>query len=316
METCLAEVPVVVGYLRPAILVPVGMFAAMPASQIEAILTHELAHIRRHDYLVNLLQTIAGQLLFYHPAVWWISRVIRTERENCCDDLVVAASGDAPEYAAALTALEQSRRSVSEAVLAATGGSLMKRIRRLLYPLERPRAVLTPVVSAGILTITAALALMAWQSTPTPQAAQSSWDTWVTMDVGYIITDAERTAFQNLRTDEEPAQFVEQFWLRRDPTPGTPENEFRIEHYRRIVYANAHLDRNQVFRAGRRTAGESTSPSDLPTKSDSHHSPAAGELPYEDWLYRWIEGIGANVTIKFVDTGGVLVYQRWCRLSR
>ena len=67
----------------------------MPAGQVEAILLHELAHIRRHDYLVNLLQTVAESLLFYHPAVWWISGVIRTERENCCDDLVVAQRGDA-----------------------------------------------------------------------------------------------------------------------------------------------------------------------------------------------------------------------------
>ena len=95
LESCLAEVPVVIGYLRPAILVPVGLLAGLPAAQVEAILLHELAHIRRHDYLVNLLQMFVEGLLFYHPAVWWISAVIRAERENCCDDVVVATQGDA-----------------------------------------------------------------------------------------------------------------------------------------------------------------------------------------------------------------------------
>ena len=86
---------------------PVGLLAGLPAGQVEAILLHELAHIRRHDYLVNLMQIVVEGLVFYHPAVWWISGVIRGERENCCDDLVVATQGDALAYAAALTALEQ-----------------------------------------------------------------------------------------------------------------------------------------------------------------------------------------------------------------
>ena len=115
LETCLADVPVVVGYLRPVILVPVGMLAGMP----------ELAHILRRDYLANLLQTVVEGFLFYHPAIWWISIVVRAERENCCDDLVVEASGDAREYAAALAALEQTRWAADRAALAATGGSLV-----------------------------------------------------------------------------------------------------------------------------------------------------------------------------------------------
>ena len=86
LESCLADVPMVLGHFRPVILIPVGVLAGLPAGQIEAILLHELAHIRRFDYLVNVLQRLVEGLLFYHPAVWWISRVIRAERENCCDD--------------------------------------------------------------------------------------------------------------------------------------------------------------------------------------------------------------------------------------
>ncbi len=302
LESCLVEAPVVIGYLRAAILTPLGTLAGMPTGQIETILMHELAHIRRHDYLVNLLQTAVEGFLFYHPAIWWISGVIGTERENCCDDLAIAASGNAPEYAAALAALEQTRRAASEAALAATGGHLMKRIRRLLYPLERPRAVLTPVVSAGTLTVTAALALLAWQGTPPPQPAQSSWDTWLNVDVVYIITQQEREACKNLQTDEERAQFVEQFWLRRDPTPGTVENEFKEEHYRRIAYANAHFGSQSSVPGWKNDRGRIYITFGPPDEIDAHPSPVSG-FPLESWRYNFIEGIGNNVSMEFVDTG-------------
>jgi beta-lactamase regulating signal transducer with metallopeptidase domain len=83
VESVLVDVPTVVGWLRPAILLPIAAIASLSPSQVEAILAHELAHIRRHDYAVNVLQTIAETLLFYHPAVWWVSRRIRVEREHC-----------------------------------------------------------------------------------------------------------------------------------------------------------------------------------------------------------------------------------------
>jgi beta-lactamase regulating signal transducer with metallopeptidase domain len=95
LESSLTDVPVVIGHLKPVILIPVGLLAGLPNDQVETILLHELAHILRYDYVVNLLQTMTESLLFYHPATWWISSVIRGERENCCDDLVVAATGDA-----------------------------------------------------------------------------------------------------------------------------------------------------------------------------------------------------------------------------
>jgi GWxTD domain-containing protein len=164
LESCFAEVPAVIGHLRPVILVPVGLLAGLPTTQVEAILLHELAHIRRSDYLVNLMQTVVEGLLFYHPAVWWISAVMRTERENCCDDLVVSASVDAHEYATALAALATNRWTMRETAVAATGGNLVKRIRRLLAQPEGPRTVMTPMLSAGILIVTCGLALAAWQS--------------------------------------------------------------------------------------------------------------------------------------------------------
>ena len=128
----LVKVPTVIGWLRPAILVPASAVAGLDVLQLEAILAHELAHIRRHDYLVNLLQTAVETLLFYHPAVWWVGRQMRIEREHCCDDVAVQVSGNALAYAGALARLEEMRIRIPEAALAATGGNLLGRIRRLL----------------------------------------------------------------------------------------------------------------------------------------------------------------------------------------
>ena len=124
--------PTVIGWLKPVVLLPASALAGLAPNQMEAILAHELAHIRRHDYIVNLLQTVVETLLFYHPAVWWLSRRIRAERENCCDDLAVSLCGDPVAYAAALAELEGLRSTTGELVLAATGGSLLQRVRRLL----------------------------------------------------------------------------------------------------------------------------------------------------------------------------------------
>ncbi|MGA7409414.1 MAG: M56 family metallopeptidase, partial [Bryobacteraceae bacterium] len=251
LESLLADTPMILGHLRPVILVPLGFLAGLPAAQVEAILLHELAHVRRADYLVNVCQRVIEGLLFYHPAVWWISRVIRTERENCCDDMVVALRGDAHSYAAALTALEHNRLEQpwpSRApALAATGGSLVNRIRRLLYP-KGPSGIWAPALAAVVAIASATLAFAAWQGKPNPEndvstqatraTAETVWQKWLNEDVVYIISNEERAAFERLQTDTERQHFVEQFWERRNPTSGSSKNAYKEEHYRRIAYAN------------------------------------------------------------------------------
>jgi GWxTD domain-containing protein len=306
LESCLTAVPVVMGHLRPVILMPVGLLTGLPAGQIESILLHELAHIRRYDYLVNMLQTSVEGLLFYHPVVWWISGVIRTEREHCCDDLAVALSGDAHQYAVALAALEQSRWDASTAVLAATGGNLVKRIHRLLIPSEAASSALTPFVSAGILMITAAVGLTAWQA----KVPDSPFDKWLQEDVVYIIQPEERVAFLRLETDAERAQFVEQFWLRRDPTPDTPRNEFKEEHYRRIAYANLRFPTATGTAGWRTDLGRIYILYGPPDEIDDHSTgDTKAAVPFIDWTYRYLESIGSNVKMEFVDPTGTHDFQ-------
>jgi len=134
MSSSMVNSPAVIGCLRPVVLVPVAFLTGLPAEHIVALLTHEIAHIRRNDYLAGILQSIAEVVLFYHPAVWWISGQIRLERELCCDDLVVAAGTDRLTYARALTELEAVRPHLLSPQLAANGGSLMDRIRTLIEP--------------------------------------------------------------------------------------------------------------------------------------------------------------------------------------
>jgi beta-lactamase regulating signal transducer with metallopeptidase domain len=152
----MVDSPTLIGWLRPVILLPVAAVANLTPAQVEAILAHELAHVRRHDYVVNLVQTAAETLLFYHPAVWWVSRQIRTEREHCCDDVAVATCGNAADYAAALEELETRRARDGGFALAATGGSLLERVRRLLHvPADdqRPAASVAVMMALVLLII-------------------------------------------------------------------------------------------------------------------------------------------------------------------
>ena len=118
--------------IRPVIWLPLSMLTRLPIEQVEALVAHELAHIRRLDWLWNGLQCVVESLLFFHPGAWWLSRRIRIEREHACDDLAVAACGNAIALAEALNTLERYRHPSPRLVLAAHGGSLMKRITRLL----------------------------------------------------------------------------------------------------------------------------------------------------------------------------------------
>ena len=176
VESRLIGTPTVVGWMRPIVLLPVAALANLTPAQIEAILAHELAHIRRHDYLVNLLQSLGETILFYHPAVWWLSGRIRTERENCCDDVALVICSDRVGYASALTALEEWRGRETAPVVAATDGPLSGRVRRILErpPEPRPRSRGRMAAWAVALVLCAGIGAAGWPRRGASDATQAA----------------------------------------------------------------------------------------------------------------------------------------------
>ena len=125
------DAPAVIGWIRPIVLLPITAISGLSEEQLQSIIAHELAHIRRYDAFVNAFQIAVETLLFYHPATWWLNRRIRSEREHCCDDVAVTLCGNAVEYARALTLMEE-WRSAPALVMAANRGPLANRIFHVL----------------------------------------------------------------------------------------------------------------------------------------------------------------------------------------
>jgi hypothetical protein len=212
------DTPSVIGAIRPLILLPVAALTTLTPGQVEALLAHELAHIRRRDYLVNLLQTVVETLLFFHPGVWWMSSRIRAEREHCCDDVAVAVCGEAESYAAALAELAAVRSGGAALAMGAVRGPILSRIKRLLdVPEDEPRS------AGGVVALLLGFALIAGYAVHTNAAgafvpagqqpqSQQGWVTRTTdhFDVLYppeldihaerVAADAER-AYDHVSSD-------------------------------------------------------------------------------------------------------------------
>lgn len=133
LESGLAKVPMVIGHLKPVVLIPIGLLTALSAEEVEAILVHELAHIKRRDYLVNMLQSLVEIVFFFNPAVLWISKLIKTERENCCDDMVLAQNNNKLNYIRALVSCDQYRSEVPAYAMGLPGSknTLLSRAKRI-----------------------------------------------------------------------------------------------------------------------------------------------------------------------------------------
>jgi beta-lactamase regulating signal transducer with metallopeptidase domain len=150
------HVPTVAGWLKPVILLPMSALTGLTPRQIELLILHELAHVRRHDHLVAVLQAVAEVALFHHPAAWWASARIREAREHCCDDLVASLEG-VRDYVDALASMEAVRIRPPALALAADGASLVDRVRRLVDACA-PRPASGPrLVAGGVLLAIAAL---------------------------------------------------------------------------------------------------------------------------------------------------------------
>ncbi len=173
-----AVVPLAVGILRPAVLLPPALLLRLPADQVDALIAHELAHLRRLDPLVAAAQGVVEAVYFFHPAAWWISAQVRRERELCCDRIAAERCGDPIRYARALLALAESRLPLP--VPAADGGSLMDRIATLTEPRPPRRRPL----GAAVVLLALGLVSAAWAGADTDTDAGADLGADVGADAG------------------------------------------------------------------------------------------------------------------------------------
>ncbi len=157
VESAFVRSPIVVGHLKPMILFPIGAINRLNTNEVEGILAHELAHVMRHDYFFNILQNVIEALFYYHPAVWWLSSQIRTERENCCDDIAISVCGNAMTYAKSLVSVQEMAYYSPQMAMAFAGTSrkkqLLLRVQRVLNQPKSTLNIMEKLASTSILLL-------------------------------------------------------------------------------------------------------------------------------------------------------------------
>jgi len=321
--------PMTAGCIRPVILLPLG-WREWDQAKLEAALVHELAHVCRRDPLIALLAGLNKCIFWFHPQAWWMERKLASLAEEAADDRSVLVLGDRRRYASALLEIAAAVRAgrgrlVWGAIAMARPSEVRRRIERVLDEtrqlsgdLTKARWMALAFSSVPLLCGAAALQLRTAPVPLLPQAVvspvpadvqkrearlraelETPYRRWVQEDVAYIITPEELAAFKRLTSDAERETFIEQFWLKRDPTPGTLKNELKEEHYRRIAYAN---ERFQASEPGWKTdRGRVYIIFGPPDEIESHPAGGQGAYPHEIWRYRSIPNVGENIEMEFVD---------------
>jgi GWxTD domain-containing protein len=329
-ESDLVRVPITVGTLRPVVILPPD-WRDWPASKLRAVIAHEQAHVARHDPVRQLAASIYRSVAWFHPLAWWLKAELAELAEQASDDAAIAAGEDRVKYAEALLSfIERTPRRVQwEGVPMANRQTRMRRIDRVLdqtRELSRPanhRALAALILAALPLVYLATATRPVWAQAPaavTPALPSVSanvcggsptYANWLNQDVAYIITQPERQAFERLGDEAECAHFVDQFWLRRDPTPGTPENEFKEEHYRRIAFANQHFasDRVQGSSTDRGRIYITYGPPDEIESHPENKTGATEAYPFDQWLYHHNAALGDDVLFEFVDAANDREYR-------
>ena len=224
-QSSLVVGPVVIGWLRPMILLPATSLTGLTTEQLEAVIAHELAHVRRFDYVANLVQTVIETVFFYHPAVWWVSRRMRIHREDCCDDRAISVVATPVTYASALLALYelQDARSVSTGApigaMSATGGSLKKRIHRVLgldEPLQSAPGWWLPTSVVGVVVLLTGCGLLAEppgaageDESATPAVEPAVGDLEPVPETVPLISDVAQGLLPSATTSEEREQVLQ-----------------------------------------------------------------------------------------------------------
>lgn len=158
LESALIKIPCVTGYFKPIILLPVGLLSNLPQDQVEAILLHELAHIRRKDYIINLLQHLAETIFFFNPALLWLSSLIKDERENCCDDIALKIIGNKADFVHALISFEEYSNHKLTVAFAGKKNHLLQRVKRIVYDDNKSlSSVEKTFLSASLILVTAVI---------------------------------------------------------------------------------------------------------------------------------------------------------------
>lgn len=193
-ECRLVPVPAVIGFFRPIVLLPMRALTGLSPEQLDAVIAHELAHIKRFDVAVNFFQVVAETLFFFHPAVWWLNKRIRADREDCCDDVAVASSGTRVSYARALATMED-WRGLPNLAMAATGSPIAARVARLLGVRQNATAARTAgVVTASLVLTVAVVAGAVSFGVAQPAQAQSRTETNTESDVAPPAPEAPPVA--------------------------------------------------------------------------------------------------------------------------
>ena len=326
--------PVTVGWLRPVVILP-ETWQAWSHNKLDAVLTHEHAHVRRRDPLVQWFALLNRAVFWFHPLAWWLERRLSVLAEQTCDDAVLARGHDPHDYSEYLLDTARSVGSGGRVNLAGAfmpGTFLPQRIRRILDDtssarVSRARRILAVAAcvaaSAFCLVATPVRALSQRVATPSrlivrpiqprwispdstlPQPVSLEWldgDEWA-FEVQSILTSEDMREYGELRGPQERDAFIERFWARRDPSPGTPPNEFRDEFIRRVQFARERFadpksaatpgfdtDRGRVYL--------------MFGPPDSIETQAAGADQIDEWRYKNIAAIGEDFRVRFSSARG------------
>ncbi|HTE27785.1 M56 family metallopeptidase [Flavitalea sp.] len=253
MESALVKIPAVVGYFKPLVLIPAGVLTQLPAGEVESILLHELAHIRRHDYLVNFIQRVAELIFFFNPGLLWVSSLLRIERENCCDDLVISTTGNKAEYLNAIISFKEHSMKQSGYVLGLFGKQnlLLQRMIRLVHHKNR---ILSPVEFVFFITniVIFVLLLSAMQkpeilnsvvSTPVKLSAEP-----LTSFAGNHAADAQTIISQELNPGtREPSQKLSRRPAGKRGSQKTTIFEDQSSSNEKILQIQEHSNTNELL---------------------------------------------------------------------
>ena len=289
-----AAQPGVWGIRRPIVILPEGITSQLTVGELRSLLTHELAHVKRYDNLVSYFQMLVRSFFWFHPLVWWIDRRLLTEREAACDESVIRRGEAAEDYVSGL--LKACRLSVTAPVAGLSRimeSNLKTRVERIMsIPHRNPKVFGQRCLVSSAIAVAVATSVLAGLLSNRPVLAQetASVDDWLQTAVSYILTDGERAEFGALTSTADRKAFIEEFWRRHNPTPGTSENKFKDEHDRRVAYANA-LWRSASGAGWKSDRGRIYIIYGPPDEIEDH------PLKFQRWRYR--EGTFANVILEF-----------------